>query len=211
MLPRWLTALPRFIHTYRDELLVVTIGLVYQAGMSEAGVAHRHDQSERVVVRIAAPAPRPVMVVGMATPRVPTPAATVEAVPVRPARPVRPVHIERRVHAVRYAPARVVAPVAPRTTRPRIAPAMPARPAAPAARVYVVPEAGEHIAAAMEAGLLLRDTVALHELRDLRELRGTLEQTRAILDEARVRAALQRALSAEQARVRVLQPTGTRL
>ena len=55
MLPRWLTALPNLVTTYRDELLVVALGLAYQAATGGALTPRWYqDHGEHeVVVRIA--------------------------------------------------------------------------------------------------------------------------------------------------------------
>src|SRR5689334_1850569 len=57
MLPRWLTALPRFAATWRDEIVVVAVGLAYTAGLCGPLAPGRtmHDAADGVVVRIAAP------------------------------------------------------------------------------------------------------------------------------------------------------------
>ena len=83
MLPRWLTALPRFAATWRDEILVIALGFAYQAGVSGSLGAPRTHEAEQVVVRIAAEQPRTVVEARVTTegtvtssPRMRTPAAT---------------------------------------------------------------------------------------------------------------------------------------
>ena len=104
MLPRWLTAVPRFVANWRDEILVVVLGVAYQAGVSGSLGAARHHEREQVVVRIAAEQPRPVVAAGVRVTsemvRVPSVAVTAPVVRVAPA---------PRVHV--GAPLRVVAPV----------------------------------------------------------------------------------------------------
>jgi hypothetical protein len=215
MLPRWLTALPRFARTWRDEILVVAVGIAYQAvatGTLGVHPDHRYEP-EKVVVRIAAPA-LPAIATNVRT-EVGTPVVTADRV-----------FAESRladvqVKAARYVPRRD-AP-APRPAQ-WIAPVPHAAPAAPVpptsalsrsldlvsragiravivdggataprrARVVLTNEAGENIAAELAAGIEI-DTVALPEIR------ASFEQAKAAMDEARVRAALQRALAAERA------------
>src|SRR5215218_8134323 len=63
MLPRWLTAIPRFAATWRDEILVVAVGLAYQASVTGPVVTRHEAQypADQVVVRIAAPTPMPAL------------------------------------------------------------------------------------------------------------------------------------------------------
>jgi hypothetical protein len=193
MLPRWLTAVPRLARTYRDEILVVALGLVYQAGMSGAFDGYERGLHERpVVVRIAA-----------------------EPVRVERTHEVFHVHAVPTRVEVRHAPAAPIGPRAPEAPAAPAAPSIPVRrmmpgtaPMSPmkhgtrvhvetrgrAARPTVTVEAGENIAAAIEAG----DSAVLLDA----EARQALANVRAAIDEARVRAALQRALAAEQLRGR---------
>ena len=212
MLPRWLTALPRFAREWRDEIVVVALGLVYQAGLSGA-LAPRPMQQEQVVVRIAAESPRPAMVTAermaaAAHVRAMEQAAVARATAVRP---VAPVAVKARVApVVRVAP--VAAPVAVRVPSVVVAPAVVDLATLPeGARTFVVAprcpravvaaEAGENIAADVAAGVEPESCA-------LRELRTSLEQMRTTMDEARVRAALQKAMAAERALARMGQGPG---
>lgn len=226
MLPCWLTALPRFVHDWRDEIVVVGLGLFYQAGISGALGNPQAQPREQVVVRIAAESPRPIAVTSSVAVASDVAVATAFAGPAR-------------YEALRLGPARLVAPRAARATR--IWPAAPDAPAAPEtiemaspvvlapveapaqlnmaraklgaaamARAFVVTprrartmvlEAGENIAADVAARVEV-DTCPIGELRT------SLNQTRAALDEARIRAAIQKALAAERVLVGLDQGPG---
>ena len=220
MLPRWLTALPRFARTWRDEIAVVAVGIAYQAVATGAlGVHHeRRYEPQEVVVRIAAPAPR---AVGTHVTHVMTdvgmPVLTEGQVLTETRR--ADVRVKAaRLRAVRSAPA-------PRTAQrpePHVAPLTHVAPVAPIsglsrgidlvsraglramivdggagtsrrARVVLTNEAGENIAADIAAGIEIDTAVVLPEIR------ASFEQAKAAMDETRVRAALQRALAAERA------------
>jgi hypothetical protein len=189
MLPRWLTVLPRFVATWRDEILVVTLGFAYQAGVSGSLGAARHHEDEQVVVRIAAEAPRPVVVTTdtrFMTEKV-TARALAAAVRVAPA---------PRVHV--KTPVRVVAPVRG---------VLPARVQQLRVPVTVVtPDAGENVAADMMAGLDV--TAVVVDTFTRAEIRASIERARAAMNEARVRAAVQKALAAERALPRAFQGPG---
>ena len=209
MLPRWLTALPRFAREWRDEIVVVVLGLFYQAGLSGA-LAPRPMQQDQVVVRIAAESPRPTMVT---TERMVTAThvramrhgaaarATVVA-PMAPTAPVAPVTVEARVApVVRVAPA--MAPVAVRVPAVIAPMEIDLATATEGARTFVVAprcpraavaaEAGENIAADI-AAVVEPESCALREMRTV--------------DEARLRAALQKALAAERVLARMGQGPG---
>ena len=211
MLPRWLTALPRFAHEWRDEIVVVALGLFYQAGLSGA-LAPRPMQQEQVVVRIAAESPRPTMVTtermaAAAHVRAMQHAAVARAKAVAP---VAAVTVQARVApVVRGTP--TVAPVAVRVPSVVVAPLVDLATLPEGARTFVVGprctravvtvEAGENIAADVAAGVE-PDSCAL------REMRTSLDQVRATVDEARVRAALQKAMAVERALARMGQGPG---
>jgi hypothetical protein len=224
MLPRWLTALPRLANAYRDEILVVSLGLVYQFGIgSLRPSAHHHARGgEDVVVRIAehphAMVATETMVAveaAMAAADAADAADAVAAVAaLAPMTPVAPAAHATRAGRAGHT-ARVT--VAPRAPRPHavaapaasVAPApapmivVPAVPATSDVRViggtgratrYIVStDAGENIAASLDLRAEV-DTVIVPDIRH------TLEQLRATMDEARIRAAIQKALAAEQTR-----------
>lgn len=192
MLPRWLTALPRLAITYRDEILVVALGLAYQAGTGHLALPRHEAPAADVVVRIAE-APHAVTVV-TPTLAAPEPATIAErrALAREAAREAR-----MAAHAAACACARVTrAASRVRTVVPApqaVIVDMPVpRPVIPRVRASVSVDAGENIAAALGAGLV-GDTAGLPDVR------ATLAQVRAAVDEARIRAAIQKALAAEQA------------
>jgi len=184
MLPRWLTALPRFAATWRDEIIVVTLGFAYQAGVSGTLGAPRRHESEQVVVRIAAEQPRPVVAAGVRMRgELVTVPSVVMAAPVVRVAPVPRVHVT--------APVRVVAPVRVQVKAPR---------------AVVTPDAGENVAADLRAGLDVTAVVVDTFTRP--EVRESIERARAAMNEARVRAAVQKALAAERALPRAFQGPG---
>ena len=179
MLPRWLTALPRFAATWRDEILVIALGFAYQAGVSGSLGAPRTHEAEHVVVRIAAEQPRTVVEA-----RVTTEAIAVAA----------PTAVRHRMHvAPAIAPVAAVAPVVRVAPVPRVQVVAPVR--VPA--IVVTPDAGENVAADLTAGLDVTGVVI--DTSTLPEIRASIARARAAMDEARVRAAIQKALAAERA------------
>lgn len=220
MLPRWLTALPRLASTYRDEILVVALGLVYQAGVTHGFSprdAHRHE-SEHVVVRIAEgphasmrATERALVAAEAAAVAAEAELAAVQAAAALPhmahlphaaPRPPRPPMPRARVLPPRTqaAPAPVPVPSASvvRGGRATIARTDATRDV----RVMVTADAGENIAAAMGVRAGTVDTA------EMPEIRRTLELLRPAIDEARIRAAIQKALAAEQAAARLGQGRG---
>jgi hypothetical protein len=197
MLPRWLTALPRFARTYRDEMLIVVLGLAYTAGVP-GGVRPRHEHDARrsgereVVVRITGQSTAAAIAASVA--------AGQAAVAVVPSVSMHAGHaLDAELAAAAAQAARVDAKAA-RAAAARVrvvAPVMPAMPAMPKATLVpvriprvVVRDAGENIAAALEIRVD-EDTVVLPEVRTL------TDTLRMSLDEARIRAAIQKALAAE--------------
>jgi hypothetical protein len=181
MLPRWLTALPRFAATWRDEILVVVLGVAYQAGAVGSYGAPRQHEAEQVVVRIAAEHPRAVV---MTETRATARAASVPAVAM-----TAPVVRVAPAPRVKVAPVRVTVPVKVRV---------------PVA--VVTPDAGENVAADLTAGLDVTGVVV--DTFTLPEVRASIARARAAMDEARVRAAIQKALAAERALPRAFQGPG---
>lgn len=201
MLPRWLTALPRFAATWRDEILVVALGLAYQAGVTGTFGAPRHHDEDQVVVRIAAEQPRALAVAE--THAYTEAEIVVNPVPARDrCRPCR-----RKAHAATVAPVPVVAPVVRVAPMPRVHVVVPAR-----VRGERVPsmvagsDAGENVAADVTAELDVRGVVV--DTGTLPEVRASIARARAAMDEARVRAAVQKALAAERSRPRAFQGPG---
>jgi hypothetical protein len=184
MLPRWLTAVPRFVATWRDEILVVALGVAYQAGVSGSLGATRHHEREQVVVRIAAEQPRPVVATDV---RVSSEAVMVPSMAVK----VHPRYVAPVPRAHVTAPVRVFAPVRVRVGGPRAAAA---------------PDAGENVAADLTAGLDV--TAVVVDTFTRAEVRASIERARAAMNEARVRAAIQKALAAERAHPRAWQGPG---
>ena len=185
MLPRWLTALPRFAATWRDEILVVALGLAYQAGVTGTFGAPRLHEDERVVVRIAAEHPRAVAVAATHV--------TTEA---------HVTTVKRRAAYAHAMQAPVVAMAAPRQHAalvPHAHPVVPPR----AVRMARVPsvgvgsDAGENVAADVVAELGVTGVVL--DTCTLPKMRASIARARAAMDEARVRAAFQKALAAERA------------
>jgi antitoxin component of MazEF toxin-antitoxin module len=199
MLPRWLTALPRLANTYRDEMIIVALGLAYTAGVP-GGFGARHERDARharaarhheVVVRGAGHSVEAAVAASVAEHAV---------IAVAPSMPMHAGHsVDVEVVAAAVQAARIDAKAARAgAVRARVvAPVLPTMPALPAARVapvriprVVVRDAGENIAAALEIRVD-EDTIVLPEVRT------TLESMRATIDEARIRAAIQKALAAE--------------
>lgn len=199
MLARLITAPFRFVRTYREELLIVALGLAYQAGTNGtlARVAHAgHGGHQPVTVRIAE-APRGMIVVRhdvapvMAVASVETMSTTaVERRAAQRAAQVRAREVQQRM---REAEAR----------------AREARLHAQSMREQLLREARrarESALAAHPAAAVAAEQLALGQLEDLvPELEA---QVRVVtVDEARIRAAVARAMAAEQATRRPVQGT----
>jgi hypothetical protein len=225
MLPRWLTALPRFARTWRDEIAVVAVGIAYQAVATGAlGVHHeRRYEPQEVVVRIAAPAPRAVSahvphgMTDFGMPGLTEGQVYTEA-------PPADVRVKAaRLRAVRTAPA----PRPALRPEPHVAPlahVAPLRHVAPVPSVSALARGIDRVsrgglramivdgsaAAPRRARVILTNEAGENIAADiaagieidtvvLPEIRASFEQAKAAMDETRVRAALQRALAAERA------------
>jgi hypothetical protein len=209
MLPRWLTALPRFAATWRDEIAVVALGLAYQAGVAGTLGAPRaaHPEAEQVVVRIAAEMPRvPMVTMDMTMER------TVERGMARSvARTVEHTMVATRAMPAHVTPLRAMTatiatvPVAPARARVRAVRIAPASGTAQAT-IIVTSEAGENVAADLAAGMDVSGIVV--DTFTMPEIRASIARARAAMDEARVRAALQKALAAERSVPRAFQGPG---
>lgn len=200
MLPRWLTALPRFAATWRDEILVVALGLAYQAGVTGTFGTPRHHRDE-VVVRIAAKQPR---VLAVAESHVTAEARVVTEHGPAPAgcTPCR-----RRAHAAKVPAVAVVAPTVRVGPMPRVHAVVPVRVRAARVRqVMVGSDAGENVAADVTGELDVAGVVV--DTGTLPEVRASIARARAAMDEARLRAAVQKALAAERSLPRAFQAPG---
>lgn len=202
MLARLITAPFRFVRTYREELLIVALGLAYQAGTNGtlARAAHMgHGDHQQVTIRIAE-APRGMVVVRhdvapvMAVASVETMSTTtVERRAARRAAQARDAQVREAQVRVREAQAR----------------AREARVRAQSVREQLLREARrarEAALAAHPAAAVAAEQVALGQIEDLMpELEA---QVRVVaVDEARIRAAIARAMAAEQATRRPVQGT----